>query len=120
MEALGFGDVTLMAMIGVYVGWQPSVLIFFVAPCFAVVVFLARLAFRGDNAGAYGPFLCMAAATVIVYWDYFRGEFAQAILELPPWVTWGILGTTLLLMVGILKLYRAIKGRVRSIRSAGK
>lgn len=120
VEALGFGDVTLMAMIGVYVGWQPSVLIFFIAPCYAVVVFVIRLLLRGSNAGAYGPFLCMAAATVIVYWDYFRGEFAQAILELPPWITWSILGTTLLLMVGILKLYRAVRGPTQSIRSATK
>ncbi len=59
VEALGFGDVTLMAMIGVYVGWQPSVLIFFIAPCYAVVVFVVRLLLRGSNAGAYGPFLCM-------------------------------------------------------------
>lgn len=120
VEALGFGDVTLMAMIGTYVGWQPSVLIFFVAPCFAVVIFLARRVLQGDNAGAYGPFLCMAAVTVIVYWDYFQGEFAQAILELPPWITWGILAFTLILMVGILKLYRAVYGPTRSIRSASK
>ena len=120
VEALGFGDVTLMAMIGVYLGWQPSVIVFFVAPCYAVIVFLIRLAVSGSNAGAYGPFLCMAAATVIVLWDFFRSEYAQAILELPPWITWGILAVTLLLMVGLLKLYRAVFGPTRSIRSATK
>ncbi len=114
VEALGFGDVTLMAMIGVYVGWQPSVIIFFVAPCYAVVVFLLRMLIQGSNAGAYGPFLCMATATVLVFWDYFRGEYTQAILELPPWVTFAILACTLLMLVGILKLYRAWRGLHRA------
>ncbi|MFO1064238.1 MAG: prepilin peptidase [Pirellulales bacterium] len=40
VEALGFGDVTLMAMIGTFIGWQPSLLVFFVAPpMMAVLIF---------------------------------------------------------------------------------
>ena len=31
-EALGFGDVTLMAMIGTFIGWQPIVFVFGLAP----------------------------------------------------------------------------------------
>ncbi len=120
VEALGFGDVTLMGMIGVYLGWQPSVIVFFIAPCYAVVIFLIRLLLKGSNAGAYGPYLCMAAATVILYWDYFCSEYAQAILELPPWMTWSILAATLLLMIGFLKIFRILRGRISGIRQATK
>ena len=34
---MGFGDVTLMAMIGAYLGWQAAVLTFFIAPFFGLV-----------------------------------------------------------------------------------
>ena len=33
---MGFGDVTLMAMIGAFLGWQAAVLTFFLAPFFGL------------------------------------------------------------------------------------
>ena len=35
-EAMGFGDVTLMGMIGAFMGWQAAVLTFFLAPFFGL------------------------------------------------------------------------------------
>ncbi len=67
-EAMGFGDVTLMAMIGVYVGWQPVVLIFFLAPFAGVVIGGANFLLHGEVEIPYGPFLCLATMVTIIGW----------------------------------------------------
>jgi len=67
-EAMGFGDVTLLAMIGTLVGWQSCLMIFFLAPFFGLAVGVAQWLLRRENEIYYGPFLCMATLSVIVYW----------------------------------------------------
>lgn len=67
-EAMGFGDVTLMAMIGVFVGWQPCLVVFFVAPFFALAFGVVQLVVHRDAEIPYGPFLCMATALIVLAW----------------------------------------------------
>jgi len=67
-EAMGFGDVTLMAMLGAFLGWQASLMIFFLAPLAAVLVGILRLILFRDKEIPYGPFLCLAALGVLVGW----------------------------------------------------
>jgi prepilin signal peptidase PulO-like enzyme (type II secretory pathway) len=69
-EAMGFGDVTLMAMIGAFLGWQPCLIIFFLAPFAGLVIGVLRLILFRDREIPYGPFLCLAALVVIVGWAY--------------------------------------------------
>jgi len=67
-EAMGFGDVTLMAMVGAFLGWQPCLIVFFLAPFAGLAVGLVGLALRHGPEIPYGPFLCLAALVVIVRW----------------------------------------------------
>jgi len=67
-EAMGFGDVTLMAMIGAFLGWQTCLVVFFIAPLAGLVVGLVQLVLLRDNEIPYGPFLCLAAVVAIVFW----------------------------------------------------
>ncbi|MFH1268456.1 MAG: prepilin peptidase [Planctomycetota bacterium] len=67
-EAMGFGDVTLMAMIGAFLGWQPCLIVFFLAPFAGLVIGLASLVLRRGPEIPYGPFLCLAALVVLVRW----------------------------------------------------
>ena len=67
-EAVGFGDVTLIAVIGAWLGWQGVVL----ACCLGVLVGLVhgvvRFVVARDNELPFGPGLCVGAALVIVAW----------------------------------------------------
>lgn len=67
-EAMGFGDVTLVAMIGAFLGWQPCLMLFFIAPFIGVFIALANLIIRRELEIWFGPFLCAAAVVVIVCW----------------------------------------------------
>ncbi len=42
-EAMGFGNVTLMAMIGAFLGWQTCLIVFFLAPLAGLVLGLVQL-----------------------------------------------------------------------------
>lgn len=81
-EALGFGDVTLMAMIGTYVGWQPSLLIFFLAPVLALGFVLVRWIITRDTATPYGPYLCAAVIVLLIYWDSLWTNWAAPLFML--------------------------------------
>lgn len=67
-EAMGFGDVTLMAMLGAFLGWQSCLVIFFLAPIAGLAVGLATWLLRHDNEIPYGPFLCLAATASVLFW----------------------------------------------------
>jgi len=60
-QALGGGDVKLMAMIGAFIGWKLVLLAFFMAPVLGAGVGLfMKIRFRRDVI-AYGPYLSLAA-----------------------------------------------------------
>ncbi|RMH29607.1 MAG: prepilin peptidase [Planctomycetota bacterium] len=69
-EAMGLGDVHLMAAVGAVLGWVDPVLAFFIAPFFGiawtVLSALARLGKGGGAALPYGPHLA-AATLVMIY-----------------------------------------------------
>ncbi len=67
-EAMGFGDVTLMAMIGAFIGWQAVLIVFFISPLVALIVAITQRLMYGENIIPYGPFLCLATVTVMVFW----------------------------------------------------
>ncbi len=113
-EAMGAGDVSLMAMVGAFLGWKPAMEVFLLAPFFGSVVGLAELAWRShksrgtaaagkprkiefrDRNGKveevlegnyipYGPFLALATVLVLIYEPLIRRALA--------WYVAGIGGT---------------------------
>ncbi|HLA85817.1 MAG TPA: A24 family peptidase [Thermoguttaceae bacterium] len=106
-EAMGFGDVTLLGMIGVFIGWQASVLVFFLAPLVAVVVGLVRYTLCRDKEIPYGPFLCLAALFVLVRWDAVW-DWARPMFT-PDWLVPCALVICMVLLGVLLGLWQAVK-----------
>jgi prepilin signal peptidase PulO-like enzyme (type II secretory pathway) len=97
-EAMGFGDVTLMAMMGAYLGWQPCLIVFFLAPFAGLAVGVLRLILFRDKEIPYGPFLCLAALLVIVRWNTIW-DYAWPYLLIGWLVPMVILGCLMLMAV---------------------
>ncbi len=107
-EAMGFGDVTLMAMIGVYLGWQSTLLVFFMAPLVAVVICLVQWVLTRRRDIAFGPYLCGAALILMIGWSEIWQQWAQPIFSL-GWLVPQVLFFCLILMGGMLSLWRAME-----------
>ena len=103
-EAMGFGDVTLMSMIGAFLGWQAAVLCFFLAPFFGIAHALWKLALfagkwlRGaprsssDREIPFGPYLSMAAVALILSWRWLWPLWARPYFDTLRMVFWWVLG----------------------------
>ena len=112
MEALGFGDVTLMAMVGAFVGWQTAAIAFFVAPMIALLFVLVRYLVTGDNQTPFGPYLCVGTLVVILFWDEVWNGYCQDMLAVMGPVLIPFLVAAFLMMGGLLWAWRLIKGLV--------
>lgn len=85
-EAMGFGDVVLMAMIGSFVGWQPVLMVFFLAPiCALFVAVIAWLVWR-EREIPYGPYLSLATLLVLLFWWKIWPHAEERIFGLGPFL----------------------------------
>jgi leader peptidase (prepilin peptidase)/N-methyltransferase len=82
-EAMGFGDVILMAMIGSFLGWQAVVIVFFLAPLIALLVVVVGFFLRREREIPYGPYLSLAAVIVLLrfhdIWPFWERIFATGV-----------------------------------------
>jgi prepilin signal peptidase PulO-like enzyme (type II secretory pathway) len=108
-EAMGFGDVTLLAMIGAFLGWQPCLMIFFGAPFLALLVAVIQAISTGKRDIPYGPYLCGVAVLVIVFWPWFWGQFGP--LFALGWLLPMVLAVCVVLMAAMLTLWRIIESQ---------
>lgn len=106
-EAMGFGDVTLMAMVGAFVGWQAAWLAFLLSPFAGVLPSLARLVLRGSREMPYGPYLCLSSLAVCllwgVLWRYTLIMFALG------WIMPAFIAAALVLTAAVLRIWRGLR-----------
>lgn len=113
-EAMGFGDVTLMGMIGVFVGWQACVLIYFLAPLAGFFLAISRLVMGLGRELPYGPFLCLATGFVILVWPECW-NYGEPFFSLGWFVPAGM-GVCMVLLGVLLRLVYAVKIRILAAR----
>lgn len=68
-EAMGGGDVKLLAMIGSFLGWKMTLLTFFIAPLFGSIIGIILKIREGRQIIPYGPYLSLGAIISIFWGD---------------------------------------------------
>ena len=106
-EALGFGDVTLMAMIGSFLGWQVVWIAFFLAPFFGMLFVVVVWILTRDNSLPFGPYLC--AATLYVMLDWVRVWEMCSQMFLPPELLIPIFLVMLIALGALLWIVQTVK-----------
>ena len=107
-EAMGFGDVTLMAMIGATLGWQATLVSFVCAIIVVMLGVIIQLIVARNQPLPFGPYLCMGAAIAIFRWHNLWPASARGVFQLGNLIWW-ILAASLVLMAIMLFFLQAIK-----------
>ncbi len=111
-EAMGFGDVILLAMIGSFIGWQPVLVVFFLAPVSALIVVILTWLFKPGREIPYGPYLSLATVVVLLKWPVVW-PFAERIYDLGPLVI--IMGLTMAGLLAVCLFFMQIVKRLLGI-----
>lgn len=106
-EAMGFGDVTLLAMIGAFLGWQAALLTFFAAPFAGAILGIIKKLAGGDGVIPYGPFLCLGAVTVVASWISLWDALQEWFII--PWMVPAAFVVCMVAIVPILLVYRLLR-----------
>jgi leader peptidase (prepilin peptidase)/N-methyltransferase len=110
-EAMGDGDIYLLAMIGSFLGWQATIVIFFLAPISALLMSVVLLPFRRSREIPYGPYLSVTALLVLFAFPVVWPPFESGIFSLGPLVPVLVLVMAPAL-AGLLRLSRFILYRL--------
>jgi leader peptidase (prepilin peptidase)/N-methyltransferase len=111
MEAIGFGDVTLMAMVGAVLGWQPAWLAFFLGPMAAIPLVILVYLWTRDPATPLGPYLALGSLlTIVAFRPLYLDWASERLFFLGDWLIYLFVGFLFAfgLLLGLLGL---IKGR---------
>lgn len=104
-EAMGLGDVYLMGLVGVFLGWQPTLTAIMLGSLIAAVSFLL-LAIIGMRAEIpFGPFLAAGSALTVfawpILWPRLESFFGLGPLILP---LLGLLAVTFVVLAVLLRI----------------
>jgi leader peptidase (prepilin peptidase)/N-methyltransferase len=103
-EAMGAGDIHILAVVGATMGWQAAVLTIFLSAFLGLIPAVAklvpyaikRLSGREWNASEreipYGPFLSMAAVVLLLAWPRIWPKYLMPYFDSMAWLVRDLLG----------------------------
>jgi leader peptidase (prepilin peptidase)/N-methyltransferase len=115
-EAMGGGDVKLMAMIGAFLGWKLTVLTFFIAPFMGSIIGLYAKFVKKEEIIPYGPFLSLGAVVALFAGDKILMKLF-GFTDIPVWYVLLFAGIVLgaaFLEWSIYTLYSIIKNKTQN------
>lgn len=115
-EAMGFGDVTLMSMIGAFLGWQAAIAAFFLAPLAAIAIVLAQFLITRQSAVPFGPYLCLGTVLAVLGWDRVWNRSLSIYAELGGIVV-VVLVVALVAMAAMLMIWGQFKRWLFGVRT---
>ncbi len=109
-EGLGIGDADVMMMAGSFLGWQPTLVSFFIGVFAALFVGVAQLLRKGDQALAFAPALSVGVMTTLLTWPMISRNPSFVYLFSEAWILGAlvVIGAVFLLLASF--LLRLIRG----------
>lgn len=108
-EALGFGDVTLMFMIGAAFGWQFALMTFVMGPLLSLFYAVANMIITGEQKLAFGPWLCAGAGLCLIFWAPVWDHASHGVFSIGAVTLMAIIGACLALLPPLLWLLLTLK-----------
>jgi leader peptidase (prepilin peptidase)/N-methyltransferase len=109
-EGLGIGDADVMMMAGAFLGWQATLIAFFVGVFAALFIGLFQLIRRGDQALAFGPALALGAVVTRLAWPAIGGSHRIHGLFSEAWVLGGLAAAGAVFLLAAAFILRLIRG----------
>ncbi len=110
-QAMGFGDVTLMAMVGTFIGWQASLAAFVYGIMIAMAAVLLMMVIIRNSHIAFGPYLSMGTVAAVFNWHGVWTAAKFPVFSFGPLLLL-VLMASLIGMVILLPIVRWLKGRM--------
>ncbi len=107
-EAMGFGDVILMAMIGSFIGWQGTLIVFALALGWAIVIALPLWLIWRNHELPFGPYLALGTLQLLVaarhIWPWFDTRLFALGPMLVPMAVFMVVS-----LAGMLAVWRVVR-----------